>query len=111
MEGSGGDEDRKFLKGEADSDGEDGGEEGRNGWLDECNGRHVQSWVVNVDEASTGGWTAEQVWGFEEVVQGKRYYTRRVVVTKGDKVERARLVYDYKGKVEEEVEEEEIAEY
>ncbi len=30
MEGSGGDEDRKFLKGEANSDGEDGGEEGRN---------------------------------------------------------------------------------
>jgi hypothetical protein len=52
----------------------------------------VQSWAVS----QGGGWTAEQVWGFEEI-DGERFYTRRVVVRKGDEVERVRLVYDYKG--------------
>lgn len=51
----------------------------------------VQSWAVS----QSGGWTAEQIWGFEEI-EGKRFYTRRVVVRKGEDVERARLVYDYK---------------
>jgi hypothetical protein len=56
----------------------------------------VQTSAKNQD--SGYGWTAEQVWGFEEV-QGKRYYTRRVVGrnAKGDKTERVRLVYDYQG--------------
>ncbi len=76
------------------------------GWLDENSARHVQSWVLNVDETAAGGWTAEQVWGFEMVDQ-KRYHTRRVVVRKGDdQVERARLVYDYKGEVDVEAEKE-----
>jgi hypothetical protein len=52
---------------------------------------HVQSWAVSQD----AGWTAEQIWGFEEI-EGKRLYTRRVVVRKANEVERARLVYDYK---------------
>lgn len=58
----------------------------------------LQSYVKNQDPGY--GWTAEQVWGFEEV-DGKRYYTRRVVVknAKGDKSERVRLVYDYQGAV------------
>jgi hypothetical protein len=51
---------------------------------------HVQSWAVS----QGGGWTAEQIWGFEEI-EGKRFYTRRVVVRRGEEVERARLVYDY----------------
>jgi len=58
-------------------------------------GDHVQSWAVS----QGGGWTAEQNWGFEEVA-GKRYYTRRVVVRKGDEVQRVRLVYDYKGEAD-----------
>lgn len=58
---------------------------------------HVQSWAKNVD--SGGGWTAEQSWGFEEI-DGKRYYTRRVVVEKEGKVQLARLVYNYTGKVD-----------
>ena len=126
MEGKGGEVDERFLKGEFDKDGkteadkavdtEAEGAEGEGmtstttatstttGWLDENSARHVQSWVVNVDETAAGGWTAEQVWGFEMVDQ-KRYYTRRVVVRKGDdKVERARLVYDYKGEVDMEAE-------
>lgn len=61
--------------------------------------QHVQSYVKNVD--SGYGWTAEQNWGFEEI-NGKRYYTRRVLVqnAKGDKHELARLVYDYTGKAD-----------
>lgn len=55
-------------------------------------GEHVQSWAVS----QGGGWTAEQIWGFEEI-EGKRFYTRRVVVRSGEEVERARLVYDYEG--------------
>lgn len=56
----------------------------------------VQSYAKNQD--SGYGWSAEQVWGFEEV-QGKRYYTRRIVGrnSRGDKLERVRLVYDYQG--------------
>ena len=53
---------------------------------------HVQSWAAS----QGGGWTAEQIWGFENV-KGKRYYTRRVVVRKGKEVQRVRLVYDYQG--------------
>ncbi|KAJ5907787.1 hypothetical protein N7495_000469 [Penicillium taxi] len=52
----------------------------------------VQSWVVN----ATSGWTAEQVWGFE-IIDGKRYHTRRVAVAKGSKLEMARLVYTFIG--------------
>lgn len=53
---------------------------------------YVQSWVESVKN----GWTAEQIWGFA-TVDGVRYYTRRVVVKKGDKVIRARLIYTYAG--------------
>lgn len=65
-------------------------------WLDDD--QHVQSFVLNTDKGY--GWTAEQTWGFEEI-NGKKYYTRRVVArdAKG-KVERLRLVYDYTGPVE-----------
>jgi len=58
----------------------------------------LQSYVKNQD--SGYGWTAEQIWGFE-IINGKRYHTRRVIVknAKGDKSERVRLVYDYQGAV------------
>lgn len=131
MEGKGGEVDKRFLKGEVDKDGKTGADKAADteaegaevekttqqkegiasstttaGWLDENSARHVQSWVLNVDETAAGGWTAEQVWGFE-MVGKKRHYTRRVVVRKGDdKVERARLVYDYKGEVDMEAEKE-----
>lgn len=56
----------------------------------------VQSYSRSVDRGSGSGWTAEQTWN-SEVINGKRYYTRRVVCwsTDGQKVERIRLVYDY----------------
>ena len=54
----------------------------------------MQAWA----ESLGNGWTADQVWGFEEV-DGKRHYVRHVVARKGDDWKQARLVYDYKGYV------------
>lgn len=72
----------------------------KEGWLegDEENSgpngeRHIQSYSVNEER----GWTADQVWGFA-VIDGKRYYTRRVVVKKGSEVLKIRLVYNFLGK-------------
>ncbi|KAI9894954.1 MAG: hypothetical protein M1814_000175 [Vezdaea aestivalis] len=63
------------------------------GWLD-GKGRggkgFIRSYVVNEER----GWTADQIWGFTEF-EGKRYYTRRVVVNKGAERKAARLVYDF----------------
>jgi len=53
----------------------------------------VESHVVNVEK----GWTASQIWGFA-IIDEKRYYTRRVVVTKGDTVLKVRMVYNWQGK-------------
>jgi len=76
------DEDEAFLK---------------TGW-DEATlgGELVDSYVESV----SNGWTARQVWGFADVdgPDGKavRKYVRHVVVKKGDKARRERLVYDFK---------------
>lgn len=61
----------------------------------------LQSYVKNKDEGY--GWTAEQVWNFE-TIDGKRYYTRRIVArdSTGEKSERVRLVYDYQGEPQQE---------
>ncbi|KAG9769665.1 hypothetical protein KCU88_g6817, partial [Aureobasidium melanogenum] len=100
MEGpAGSEEDAAFLRGETLKDGKTASK-----YLDD---EHVQNWVQNVDG---GDWIAEQTWGFEEV-NGERRHTRRVVVWKNGKVERARLVYDYKGPVEAEVDEDEALAY
>lgn len=79
-----GEAERQFLNAKVLKDGKT-----PSAWLD--NTKHIQSWARNVDGRN---WTAEQAWGFEEI-NGKRYYTRRVVVKKGDQVVKARLVYDY----------------
>ena len=84
MQGSGTPEDKVFLKGEKLKD-----LKTDTHFLED---ELVQSWAVS----QGGGWTAEQIWGFE-TVDGKRFYTRRVVVRKGEQVERVRLVYDFKG--------------
>ncbi|KAL9130830.1 MAG: hypothetical protein Q9217_001082 [Psora testacea] len=63
----------------------------KTGWI-EPEGDFVQSYV----ESDANGWTADQVWGFE-MIDGNRYYTRHVVVRKGDDWKQARLVYDYHG--------------
>jgi hypothetical protein len=54
---------------------------------------HIQN---HADAEAEAGWTANQVWGFA-LIDGVRYYTRRVVVKKGDEVLKVRLVYNYKG--------------
>lgn len=54
---------------------------------------HVESYVENDEK----GWTGDQIWGFA-VIDGKRYYTRRVVIRKGDEVLKVRLVYNWQGK-------------
>jgi len=72
----------------------------KDGWLEgeEENGgsggeRHVESYSFNEEN----GWTADQIWGFA-VIDGQRYYTRRIVVTKGSEVLKVRLVYNWLGK-------------
>lgn len=72
----------------------------RDGWLDgdeEKGGpageKHIESYVVNEEK----GWTADQIWGFS-LVDGVRYYTRRVVVTKGSEVLKVRLIYNWQVK-------------
>jgi len=72
----------------------------KEGWLEgeEENGgpngeRHVESFVDNEEK----GWTGEQIWGFA-IVDEKRYYTRRVVIKKGEETLKVRLVYNWQGK-------------
>lgn len=89
MEGPGGEEDAAWLQGKD------------NKFLDT---QHVQSWAQSVGN----GWTAEQVWAVEDI-DGERRYIRRVVVRKGDKVQRVRLVYDYKGPLENKSEDDGLA--
>ena len=52
-------------------------------------------------ESLKNGWTARQVWGFQDVEndgKSQRMYVRKVVVKKADKTIRAKLVYDFKHK-------------
>ena len=87
-EGPASEEDKVFLLGKKLKDGTTDSK-----FVDE---EHLQGWVKSVDG---GNWVAEMVWGFEEI-NNERRYTRRSVVWKGDQVQRARLVYDYKGQAE-----------
>ncbi|KAF2674340.1 hypothetical protein BT63DRAFT_419635 [Microthyrium microscopicum] len=61
----------------------------KDGWIDA-----TETFIDGTVESQGNGWTARQVWGFA-LVDGVRKNVRRVVVKKGDKVVRARLVYDY----------------
>lgn len=91
MEGPGSPEDAVFLQAEKLKDGTTDSR-----FVDDV---HVQSIVKNI---GGGDWTAEQIWGFEEI-NGERRYTRRLIVWNGQgKEEKCRLVYDYKGPVEKE---------
>lgn len=74
---------------------------GHGGWLEDegekagpAGETHVLSYVIN-EEA---GWTATQIWGFQEV-DGERRYARNIVLkkVKGEERVAMRLVYDYVG--------------
>jgi hypothetical protein len=84
MEGEGSEEDKSFLMAKKLKDSKTDSR-----FLDD---QLVHVWCVPLK----GDWSAEMVWGFEEV-EGERHYTRRAVVKNGEKVERVRLVYDYLG--------------
>lgn len=61
----------------------------REGWEDS-----QAEFVVGYVESLDRGWTATQVWGFQEV-NGERRYARNIVVAKGDERVEMRLVYDF----------------
>lgn len=72
------DEDEAFLKSK---------------WLPEtANGDAVDSYVESIGN----GWTARQIWGFQEK-NGVRKYSRNICVRKGKDVKRVTLHYDYQG--------------
>ena len=96
MEGPGSAEDAVFLQADKLKDGTN------SRFLDD---EHVQSIVKQI---GGGDWTAEQVWGFEEI-NGERRYTRRLIVWKDGKEEKCRLVYNYRGPVEKDNDDEDLA--
>ncbi|KAI5927705.1 hypothetical protein F4810DRAFT_649026 [Camillea tinctor] len=57
------------------------------------------SHVENLDEG--GGWTATQVWGFQDV-GGERRYVRNVITAKKGKFVALKMVYDWVSELEEE---------
>ncbi|KAF2234466.1 hypothetical protein EV356DRAFT_151388 [Viridothelium virens] len=65
----------------------------KSGWLPEANEDGlIQSYVENEER----GWTADQLWGFEEI-DGERRYVRHALIKKGGDYKTLRLVYDYTG--------------
>ena len=62
----------------------------KQGW-ESPDGDFIESYVESV----TDTWTALQIYGIAEV-DGVRRHVRRVVTKKGSKVERIRLIYDWK---------------
>jgi len=69
------------------------------GWLDDGEeaGPNGEKRIESYSASDDNGWVADQIWGFAEV-EGKRFYVRRVVIKKGDKVLKIRMVYDWQGK-------------
>jgi hypothetical protein len=67
------------------------------GWLEEKVGPNGEGWVQNWATNKKDGWTAEQVWGFT-LINGQRYKTRKIIVTKGETVLPVTLAYEWKGK-------------
>lgn len=82
-----------------------GNVKGRTGWVSSKGGiddEYLQKgweaaqaeFVVGYVESLDSGWTATQVWGFQEV-NGERRYARNIVVAKGKEKVEMRLVYDF----------------
>lgn len=90
---------------------------GRSRWLSKAAESEVDPWLLEGWEEGEGekvgpsgesrmesfaestdkGWKADQVWGFM-IVDGARYYVRKIVAKKGDETVKIRLVYDWQGK-------------
>lgn len=68
-------------------------------WLDERVGPNGENVIQNHVVNQKSGWEASQIWGFS-LINGARYYTRRVIVSKldGSEVLKVRLIYDWQGK-------------
>ena len=65
----------------------------KKGWLSEGEGKTlIRSHVVSQDN----GWTATQIWGFQDI-NGERRYCRNIVIAKGDQRAEFRFVYNYEG--------------
>ena len=64
-------------------------------WLIEQAGPNGEPFILNHAVNEAVGWVAIQVWGFA-LINGIRYYTRRVIVSKKDGSEtlKVRLVYE-----------------
>jgi hypothetical protein len=72
----------------------------KEGWLtgdEEKAGPEGQCFVESYVDQQEKGWQGDQIWGFA-IVDDKRYYVRRVVITKGDTVLKVRMVYNWQGK-------------
>ncbi|KAJ2976363.1 hypothetical protein NQ176_g4997 [Zarea fungicola] len=63
----------------------------KNGWLVEGEGKNL---IHSYAESEDYGWTADQIWGFQEV-DGQRHHCRNFVIKKGDQRAQFRFVYDY----------------
>ncbi|CAM1507220.1 Fc.00g068610.m01.CDS01 [Cosmosporella sp. VM-42] len=60
-------------------------------WLIEGEGKNL---ILSHVESQGNGWTATQVWGFQNI-NDERRYVRHVLVKKGDKRVEVRFVYDF----------------
>jgi hypothetical protein len=65
------------------------------GWLEDGEGKAPggESHLINVVVAEAG-WTGAQIWGFQ-TIGGERRYVRLIQVSKGDKKELVRFIYDF----------------
>ncbi|KAI0890695.1 uncharacterized protein GGS22DRAFT_151616 [Annulohypoxylon maeteangense] len=66
-------------------------------WLEgdaEKGGPEGETHMLNHVESLDNGWTALQVWGFQDV-GGERRYARNIVVAKGDTYVAFRMIYDW----------------
>ncbi|KAM0666560.1 hypothetical protein ACQRIT_005316 [Beauveria bassiana] len=65
----------------------------KGGWLVEGESGSKEL-IESHAESEDYGWTADQIWGFQEV-DGERRHCRNIVITKGDQRAEFRFVYDY----------------
>jgi hypothetical protein len=71
----------------------------KEGWLEgdeEKGGPNGELFIQSYVENNERGWTGDQIWGFA-IIDGVRYYTRKVLFKKGDKTMKVRLVYNWYG--------------